>query len=76
MKAWLDSISVIRIPVPYLHQAVMRVPPVVPEPHPEAAVYAINWLSATGSGIFLASILAGLTMGSPLGEMARVNGGR
>ncbi len=72
MKAWLDSISVIRIPVPYLHQAVMRVPPVVPEPHPEAAVYAINWLSATGSGIFLASILAGLTMGSPLGEMARV----
>ena len=72
MKAWLDSLSVIRIPVPYLHQAVMRVPPVVPEPHPEAAVYAINWLSATGSGIFLASILAGLTMGSSLGEMARV----
>ena len=30
MKAWLDSVSVIRIPVPYLHQAVMRVPPVVP----------------------------------------------
>ena len=50
----------------------MRVPPVVPEPHPEAAVYAINWLSATGSGIFLASILAGLTMGSSIGEMARV----
>jgi lactate permease len=72
MKAWLDSLSVIRIPVPYLHQAVMRVPPVVPAPHAEAAVYAINWLSATGSGIFLASILAGLSMGSSIREMARV----
>jgi lactate permease len=72
MKAWLDSISVIRIPVPYLHQAVMRVPPVVPAPHAEPAIYAINWLSATGSGIFIASILAGLTMGSSIGEMARV----
>jgi lactate permease len=71
-KAWLDSVSVIRIPVPALHQAVMRVPPVVPAAHPEAAVYAINWLSATGSGIFVAALLAGLTMGASLGEMARV----
>ena len=50
----------------------MRVPPVVPTAHPEAAVYAINWLSATGSGIFVAALLAGLTMGASLGEMARV----
>ena len=35
VKAWLDSISVIRVPVPYLHQAVTRVPPVVPAPHPK-----------------------------------------
>ena len=76
MKAWLDSLSVIRIPVPYLHQAVMRVPPVVPAAHPEAAVYAINWLSATGSGIFLASILAGLTMGSSLARWRACTGGR
>ena len=72
VKAWLDSISVIRVPVPYLHQAVTRVPPVVPAPHTEAAIYAINWLSATGSGIFLAAILAGVAMGSSPGEMARV----
>ena len=71
-KAWLDSVSVIRIPVPALHQAVMRVPPVVPAAHPEAAVYAVNWLSATGSGIFVAALLAGLTMGASFGEMARV----
>jgi lactate permease len=72
VKAWLDGISVVRIPVPSLHQAVLRVPPVVAAPHPEAAVYAINWLSATGSGIFVAALLAGLTMGASIREMARV----
>ena len=70
-KAWLDSLSVVRVPVPFLHQAVMRTPPVVAEAHAENAIYAINWLSATGSGIFLASILAGLAMRCSLGMMAR-----
>jgi lactate permease len=70
-KAWLDSLSVIRVPVPFLHQAVMRTPPVVAEAHAENAIYAINWLSATGSGIFLASILAGRAMGCSLAMMAR-----
>jgi lactate permease len=70
-KAWLDSVSVIRIPVPFLHQAVMRTPPVVAEAHAENAIYAVNWLSATGSGIFLASIVAGLAMGCSLTMMAR-----
>ena len=70
-KAWLDSVSVIRIPVPFLHQAVLRTPPVVAEAHAENAIYAVNWLSATGSGIFLASIVAGLAMGCSLTMMAR-----
>jgi len=70
-KAWLDSVSVIRIPVPFLHQAVLRTPPVVAQAHAENAIYAVNWLSATGSGIFLASIVAGLAMGCSLTMMAR-----
>jgi lactate permease len=72
VKAWLDGLSAIRIPVPYLHQAIVRVPPVVAASHPEAAIYSINWLSATGSGIFLASLIAGLAMGASVAEMARV----
>ena len=63
VKAWLDAVSVLRIPVPGLHEPVMRVPPVVPRRSPEAAVYAFNWLSATGSGIFVAAIMAGLVDG-------------
>ncbi len=52
MKAVLDGISALRFHVPELHNLVYRVPPVVPEPRPEAAIFVLNWLSATGSGHF------------------------
>jgi len=41
-------------PVTGLHNLVQRVPPVVAKPTKEPAVFALNWLSATGSGILLA----------------------
>ena len=69
VKAALDGISIVRIPVAGLHNLVMRVPPVVATPAPEAAVFALNWLSATGSGIFIASLIAGFTMGYSLREL-------
>ena len=49
--------------VPYLHNAVYRSAPVVAKPTPEAARYDFNWLSATGTGCFLAAIVAGLLLG-------------
>jgi lactate permease len=56
--------------VPYLHNAVYRAAPVVAKPTPEAARYDFNWLSATGSGCFLAAIVSGLLLGvSPAGMM-------
>jgi lactate permease len=63
VKTWLDGLSIVRIPVPGLHELVQRVPPVVRDAKPEAAVFAFNWLSATGSGIFVAAVTAGLVMG-------------
>ncbi len=71
-KAWLDGLSVIRVPVPGLHELVLRVPPVVAAPKKEAAVFAVNWLSATGTGIFLAAVIAGFVMGHPASQLARV----
>ena len=71
VKAWLDGISVVRIPVPGLHNLIERVPPVVASPRPEPAVFVLNWLSATGTGIFVAAVVAGLVMGYSLGELAR-----
>ena len=52
----------------------MRVPPVVPKPTPEAAVYVLNWLSATGTGILIAAIIAGLVMGMSVPKMVQIYG--
>jgi len=63
VKAFLDKLSIVKIPVPGLHNLIMRVPPVVAKPTAEAAIFNLNWLSATGSGILVASIIAGFFMG-------------
>jgi lactate permease len=60
---WLDSATTIKLAVPGLHNIIQRVPPVVPKPTFEPAVFNFNWLSATGTGILVASIIAGLLMG-------------
>jgi lactate permease len=58
--------------VPYLHNAVYRAAPVVTKPTPEAARYDFNWLSATGTGCFLAAIVSGLLLGmTPTGLVKR-----
>ncbi len=71
MKARLDGLSIVRIPWPGLHNLVSRIPPVVAAPTPEPAIYTLNWLSATGSGILVAALIAGAVMRySPL-ELAK-----
>lgn len=66
-RAWLDSVWVWRMPVPGLHNLVVKMPPVVASAHNEAAVYTLNLLSATGTGILLSAIVGGLILGfSPL----------
>jgi lactate permease len=68
IKALLDGLSAPKIPIVWLDKLVVRVPPVVATTTPEAAVFNFNWISATGTGIFVASIIAGLAMGySPKG---------
>ena len=63
VKAKLDGFSAPKFPIVGLHQMVQRVPPVVRKPTAEAAVYSLNWLTATGSGILVAAIIAGVIMG-------------
>lgn len=67
VKSWLNSISLINITVPYLHNQVLRVPPVVAAAKAEEAIFALNWLSATGTGLLLSGIIGGLLLGlSPI----------
>jgi lactate permease len=70
-KALLDGISIVRLPVPGLHNLVERVPPVVAAPKPEAAIYVLNWLSATGTGILVAALIAALFMRYRPAELLR-----
>jgi lactate permease len=74
VKTYFDGISIVKIPVAGLHNLVQRVPPVVPKPTAEAAVFSLNWLSATGTGILFAAVISGFVMGMSPGRIARVYG--
>jgi lactate permease len=64
-----STITNLQIPVVGLNKMVQRVPPVVPKPTVEAAVFALNWISATGSGILIAAVISGFIMGLSLRRM-------
>jgi lactate permease len=71
-KGFLDGIAAPKIPIHGLDKLVLRVPPVVAKPAPENAVFNFNFLSASGSGILFASIIAGLAMGYSVRGLLRV----
>jgi lactate permease len=61
----LAGVSLKSFKTPWLHGVVYRTAPVVRVPSgadraekPEKAIYELNWLSTTGTGIFLAAILS------------------
>ena len=72
VKTQLDKLSAPKFPVVGLNKMVQRVPPVVPKPAAEAAVYSLNWLTATGSGILVAAIISGFVMGFTPWKMAHI----
>jgi len=78
VKQQLDAFSAPKFEMPRLHNTTVRTFPVVAKPtsekptKPEEAVFKLNWLSATGTGILAAAILAGLYMGFSCSELLRV----
>jgi lactate permease len=71
VKAALDGLSSVRLPVPGLDRLIYRVPPVVGRETAEAAVFSFNWLSFTGTGIFAAAVVSGLLMSFSPKQLAR-----
>jgi lactate permease len=59
---------------PYLHGKVFRTAPVVQKATAEAARFDFNWLTATGTGCFIAAILAGLLLGLGPGKLLQIFG--
>ena len=74
VKAFLDGLVSLKIPVPGMDRLISRVPPVVPVPMPERAVFAFNLLSFTGTGIFVAAVISAFIMGFRFREAAAVWG--
>lgn len=64
MKAALDGLFKLVLPVPGLDQFIQRLPPVVARPEVERALFTMNLLSATGTAILLSGVLAGLLLGA------------
>jgi lactate permease len=72
LNRWTNSLLPTGIPrsptllngllVPGLHNMIQRVPPVVAQPAPYGAVFEWNWLSASGTSCFLATIAAAFVL--------------
>ncbi|MCH4245576.1 L-lactate permease [Acinetobacter gerneri] len=53
LQDWIISIK-----VPFLHQLVQKLPPVVPEAKDYDAIFKFDWFSATGTAIIIAAIIS------------------
>ncbi len=60
VKTWMNGLFNPTFEVPFLHNLVLKAPPVAAKLNPEAAKYSLNLLSATGTGLLLAGVIAGL----------------
>ncbi|WP_045835154.1 L-lactate permease [Hyphomicrobium sp. 99] len=72
VRAALDGLWIQKIPVGGLHELVQKMPPVVASPRAEAAIFNVNLLSATGTGILLSGIISGLFLGYSVPELLRM----
>src|SRR5262249_35832640 len=63
--------DLLKQPMPMLHNAVLRVPPVASN-KPEAAIVDLNLLSLPGTAIFVGTILVSLWLGLSLGKTLRI----
>src|SRR5687768_16046549 len=72
INAWTDSLLPASVPqhatlpnrllVPGLHNMITQMPPVVAKPQPYAALYELNWLSASGTACMFAALTAALLL--------------
>ena len=74
VKSALNAVFNREIPVPMLHLAVERVPPVVVHAEMEKAVFKLNLLSSAGTSAMLAGMLAGLCLGVSPRELLGIYG--
>jgi lactate permease len=61
IKTQLDRVTML-IPVPSLHNEIIRMPPVTAQPSPYAAIFTFNWLSASGTACLMAILASAVCL--------------
>ncbi|MEN9580856.1 MAG: hypothetical protein RJA70_3865 [Pseudomonadota bacterium] len=69
IKTALNGIFAPTFETPFLHNNVMKVPPVVAAPEVEKAIFTFNLLSATGTALLFAGVLTGFVLGLKPGQL-------
>jgi lactate permease len=68
------NFDALRTPMPYLHNAVLKMPPVARVPTPEDATVNLNFIAIPGTVIFISAVVAALLAGLSLARILRVFG--
>jgi lactate permease len=68
------TFATLKQPMPLLHNAVFRVPPVAPAPAPESAIADFNVIALPGTAIFIGAILSAVLLGLPIGKTLKILG--
>src|SRR6476660_6977968 len=71
MSKYLNFDS-LKMPMPYLHNAVLKLPPIAPKPAPEDATVNLNFLGIPGTVAFVAGVVAALLAGLPPLKIVRL----
>jgi lactate permease len=66
------NFDALRMPMPYLHNAVLKMPPVAPQPTPEDATVNLNFIAIPGTTVFLGGIIAAWLAGLPSAQTLRL----
>ena len=66
------NFDALRMPMPFLHNAVLKMPPVAPVPTPEDATVNLNFVAIPGTVIFVSAVIAALLAGLSLPRTARL----
>jgi lactate permease len=66
--------SELRVPMPALHNAVLKVPPVSPQPTPEAAIIDFNFIGIPGTAVFVGGLVSAVLLGLSLKRTLQIFG--
>jgi lactate permease len=66
------NFDALRMPMPFLHNAVLKMPPVAPQPTPEDATVNLNFVAIPGTVLFVSALVAAFLARLPWRRTARL----